>query len=53
MVNSNHSKIFKKKKTLFQKVISFIRGNDFYGKDIVLTYKGDDKYRTNIGGMIS
>lgn len=26
---------------------------DFYGEEIQLTYKGDNKYRTHLGGFIS
>jgi len=33
--------------------LSFIKGFDMYGKDIVLTYEGDDKYRTHVGGFAS
>ena len=36
-----------------QKGLSFIRSFDMYGKNIVLTYKGDDKYRTHVGGFAS
>jgi hypothetical protein len=46
-------KMFRKKKTIFTRFLKFIRGFDMYGKDIVLTYKGDDKFRTHIGGVAS
>jgi hypothetical protein len=49
----NTKQIFKKRKTVFQKFLSFVRSYDMYGKDIVLTYKGDDKYRTHLGGFAS
>jgi len=53
MAKKHQRKIFKRKKTIGQKVMDFFRMFDFYGKNIVLTYKGDDKYRTHVGGIAS
>ena len=36
-----------------QRGLALIRDLDMYGKDIVLTYEGDDKYRTHVGGLAS
>ena len=53
MGKKDKKKVFRKKKTIFQKGLSFIKTFDIYGKNIVLTYNGDDKYRTHIGGVTS
>lgn len=54
MASKNHTKrIYRKKRNIGQKVFGFIKGFDFYGKNIVLTYKGDDKFRTHVGGVAS
>jgi mRNA-degrading endonuclease RelE of RelBE toxin-antitoxin system len=53
MVSKRTKKLFKKKKSLLTKILAIVRSFDMYGKDIVLTYKGDDKYRTHIGGFAS
>lgn len=50
---SHSKKIFKKRKTIGQKLINSLRTFDVFGKSIVLTYKGDDKYRTHVGGLFS
>jgi len=42
---------FKKKLSLMEYFMSFIKGADMYGNDIVLTYNGDSKHRTHIGGI--
>ena len=47
------AKSFKKKPSYMKRGLSFIKGFDMYGKDIVLTYEGDDKYRTHVGGFAS
>ncbi|CAI2387840.1 unnamed protein product [Moneuplotes crassus] len=41
------------KKSLMTKLFDKIKSIDMYGKDISLTYDGDDKYRTYIGGVSS
>ncbi|CAI2387341.1 unnamed protein product [Moneuplotes crassus] len=53
MANKRYKKIFKKKKTFAQKIFNSMRTFDIFGKSIVLTYKGDDMYRTHIGGFAS
>ncbi|CAI2359077.1 unnamed protein product [Moneuplotes crassus] len=54
MGSKAHSKkLFKRKKTLGQKIFNSVKSFDMYGKDIVLTYDGEDKYRTHIGGIAS
>ncbi|CAI2387803.1 unnamed protein product [Moneuplotes crassus] len=53
MAKKHTQRLFKRKRTIGQKILGFVRGFDFYGKNIVLTYKGDDKYRTHIGGIAS
>ena len=53
MAKKLKNSIFRKKKTFGQKFFDFFRGFDFYGKNIVLTYKGDDRYRTHVGGISS
>ena len=30
-----------------------VKANDFYGQQITFTYKGEDRYRTLIGGCAS
>ncbi|CAI2386528.1 unnamed protein product [Moneuplotes crassus] len=41
------------KKSLFRKLLARVKSIDMYGKNISLTYDGDDKYRTYIGGVSS
>ncbi|CAI2358867.1 unnamed protein product [Moneuplotes crassus] len=54
MVAKSHSKkLFRRKKTIAQRLFNAVKAVDMYGKDIVLTYDGDDKYRTHIGGVAS
>ena len=33
--------------------LTYLKKADMYGKSIVLTYEGDNKYRTHIGGFTS
>ena len=44
---------FKKKVSFLEHGMSYLRGMDIYGKSISLTYNGDDKYKTHIGGIAS
>ncbi|CAI2385568.1 unnamed protein product [Moneuplotes crassus] len=54
MVAKRHKKrVFRKHSSFFQKISGFLRTFDIYGKNIVLTYNGEDKYTTLIGGVTS
>ena len=46
-------KRLKKKKGLVGVFSAFIKYFDFYGEEIRLTYKGDSRYKTTTGGVVS
>ena len=50
-INMKSSKTQKKK--LLVRLLDFFKSVDLYGKNIKLTYEGDDTFKTHIGGFAS
>ena len=46
-------RLFKSQKSFLTKWVNKIKDVDMYGKNIQMTYNGNDKYRTYIGGVAS
>ena len=46
-------KSLKVKKKFFVRILDFFKNFDLYGKNIKLTYEGEDTFKTFIGGFIS
>jgi len=53
MAGRAQKKIFKKNQSILHYCLSYLKKADMYGKSIVLTYDGDNKYKTHIGGFTS
>ena len=45
--------LLKPRKTFWKRAMLFIKGADLYGKSIVLTYEGGDKFKTFLGAYAS
>ena len=46
-------RFLRQRKTLWRRISNYIKGLDLYGKSIVLTYEGDNSFKTHLGGVAS